>query len=176
MLFEFLESNQISYQRVNHPPVFTCEQAEQLVPRLPGAQTKNLFLRDKKGSRYFLVVVSSNMAVDLKALSSVLGVSNLSFASEERLKECLDLTPGSVSLLGVINDKAKMVKVVIDQELWDSDAFFCHPLVNTSTLLIAKESLVRFLALTDHAPTVISVQLRLDCYSLPGAIILLVSA
>ena len=103
-VYRFLVENSIEYERVDHPPVFTCEEAEWLVPELSGADTKNLFVRDKKARRHFLVAVGHDKSVDLKTLSSALGVTNLSFASSERLKRYLGIEPGAVSLLAIIND------------------------------------------------------------------------
>lgn len=150
MIFDFLDQHGIAYVRADHPPVFTCEEAKRLVPALPGAETKNLFLRDGKGRRHFLVTVSAEKNVDLKGLSASLGVSGLSFASAERLKKYLNLEPGSVSLLGVINDTHRQVDVVVDQELWSNNALLCHPLVNTSTLSIQRGALERFFQITGH--------------------------
>ena len=157
MIFDFLDTNQIRYQRVDHPPVFTCEEADRLVPVLHGAKTKNLFLRDGKGRRHFLLAVSSEKSVDLKALAITLEVSGLSLASPDRLAKYLKLTPGSVTLLGVIHDPTKEVEVIIDAELWVHDAFLCHPLINTSTLAIDRESLSKFFELTGHSPKVVLV-------------------
>ena len=83
MIFEFLNENNIAYQRVDHPPVYTCEEAAKLVPDLPGADTKNLFLRDGKGKRHFLLVIPANKKVNLKSLGKALGVSGLGFASHK---------------------------------------------------------------------------------------------
>ncbi|HIB44877.1 MAG TPA: prolyl-tRNA synthetase associated domain-containing protein, partial [Candidatus Lambdaproteobacteria bacterium] len=128
-IYEFLESHKISYERHDHPAVFTVEESKRLSPELDGASTKNLFLRDKKGSRHFLVTVPEDKKVDLKTLSSALDSSRLSFASPERLKTHLGIEPGSVSLLAVLNDTEKNVEVFIDQEIWEDEAILCHPLV-----------------------------------------------
>ena len=160
MIFEFLDTNLISYQRVDHPPVFTCEEARRLVPSISGAETKNLFLRDGKGKLHFLLSVPAEKNVDLKALSSALGISGLGFASPERLKKYLGLEPGAVTLLGAINDTSKEVKILIDRELWEADTILCHPLVNTSTVSIAKEQLERFFELTGHIPQILDVPTR----------------
>ncbi len=160
MIFNFLDSHQIEYQQVDHPPVYTCEEAKRLVPDLPGAETKNLFLRDGKGQRHFLLAVAPEKNVDLKTLSKSLEVSGLSFASPERLAKYLRLSPGSVTLLAVVNDSEKQVEVLIDEELWSNEAFLCHPLVNTSTLSLNKQSLSRFFELTGHSPKIISVPSR----------------
>jgi len=157
MIFKFLNSNGISYQRVDHPPVYTCEEARLLVPPLPGAETKNLFLRDDKGRRHFLLVVPAEMSIDLKKLGELLNVKGLGFASADRLKKYLDLEPGSVSLLGVINDQEHAVEVIIDEELWQAEALLCHPLVNTITLSIPKASVQKFLDITKHSIRVLSI-------------------
>ncbi len=93
----------------------TVEESERLVPPLPGAKTKNLFLRDKKGARHFLVTVPAARAVDLNALGAALGAGRLGFASPERLHKHLAITPGSVSLLALVNDAAGAVEFVIDR-------------------------------------------------------------
>ena len=103
-LAEFLRTHGIDPARHEHPAVMTVEESKRLVPKLPGAKTKNLFLRDKKGRRHFLVTVPHDVAVDLDALAAALGVSGVGFASAERLQKYLGLKPGSVSLLGLVND------------------------------------------------------------------------
>lgn len=160
MIFEFLDTNHIVYQRVDHPAVFTCEEADRLVPSLPGAKTKNLFLRDGKGKRHFLLSTLPEKSVDLKSLSHSLEVSGLSLASADRLQKYLGLIPGAVTLLGVFNDSSKKVEVLIDEALWARDAFLCHPLVNTSTLVLSKQSLLKFFELTGHDPRIIAVPAR----------------
>lgn len=156
-LDQFLAERRISLPRHEHPAVMTVEESERLVPALPGAKTKNLFLRDKKGLRHLLVTVPSNLAVDLNRLGETLGVGRLGFASAERLRRHLGITPGSVSLLALLNDTAKKVEFVIDRALWKADAVQAHPLVNTATMIIAHTDLERFLAATGHPPRVIDV-------------------
>jgi Ala-tRNA(Pro) deacylase len=156
-IYEFLESHKISYERHDHPAVFTVEESKRLSPELDGASTKNLFLRDKKGSRHFLVTVPEDKKVDLKTLSSALDSSRLSFASPDRLKTHLGIEPGSVSLLAVLNDTEKNVEVFIDQEIWEDEAILCHPLVNTSTLIVPREDMGVFLEKTGHGVRLIEV-------------------
>jgi Ala-tRNA(Pro) deacylase len=156
-IYAFFAEHGIEYQRQDHPAVFTVEQAKRLVPPLPGAKTKNLFLRDRKGRRHFLVVVDYDKAVDLKALTPVLGVSKLGFASPERLKRYLGVKPGAVSILGLVNDLDGNVEVIVDRDLWKARAFQCHPLVNISTLVISREHLIRFLDATGHQVRVVDV-------------------
>src|SRR5438552_14692317 len=121
-LTAFLAHHGIRLQRFAHPPVMTVEESERLVPRLPGAKTKNLFLRDKKGARHFLVTVPHDIAVDLIALGVQLGAGRLGFASSERLMKHLGITPGSVSLLALVNDTAHAVELLIDRRFWDGYA------------------------------------------------------
>ena len=159
-IYQFLADHDIEYERHDHPPVFTCEEALRLVPPLLAAKTKNLFLRDRKGRRHFLVAVGYEKAVDLKALASLLGVSKLGFASAERLERYLGVDPGSVSILGVVNDVNRAVEVIVDEDLWVAKAFQCHPLVNTSTLVISRDDLERFLEITGHRVRVLDVPSR----------------
>lgn len=146
---QFLSDHNIAYQRFDHPAVFTCEEAKLLCPDMPGETIKNLFLRDRDGKRHFLVVVGSGKNVDLKKLKDLLGISKLSFASEERLKKYLGVTPGSVTLLGLIHDTDHGVEVIIDQNLMEK-SLQCHPLVNTASLVISGEGIQRFLKKTGH--------------------------
>ena len=153
----FLRQHDIAAARHEHPAVMTVEESERLVPKLPGAKTKNLFLRDRKGARHFLVTAPHHVAVDLEALGALLGAGRLSFASPERLQKHLGLAPGAVSLLGLVNDEAGAVEFVIDRSLWEAGAVHAHPLVNTATMVVLHADLERFLAATGHAPRVIDV-------------------
>ena len=161
-LYALLKEHQIPYVRVDHPPVYTCEEAERLVPPLPGVHTKNLFLRDNKGKQHFLVVVGWEKQVDLKALAGVLQVPKLGMASPERLRRYLDVEPGAVTVLGVVNDQDHAVEVVIDTEVWQAPALHCHPLVNTATLAIACEDLKRLFAVCGAVYRVVNVPSRVE--------------
>ncbi|MBT3346801.1 MAG: prolyl-tRNA synthetase associated domain-containing protein [Gemmatimonadetes bacterium] len=153
----------VDYQRVEHRAVFTFEEAEEHVPRLEGVHTKNLFLRDGKGRRHFLVVVSSDARVDLQALAAALDVRKLGMASEARLLKHLGVTPGAVTLLGVVNAAAGAVEVVIDKGvLAAGQPLHCHPLVNTSTLAIPWEGLQRLFDKIGQAFTTLDVPGRAD--------------
>ncbi len=133
------------------------EEADRLVPALPGAKTKNLFLRDDKGRRHFLVVLPATKSADLKALASRLGVRKLGFASAERLRKHLGLEPGAVSILGLVNDASGAVEVVLDRKIGKARALLCHPLVNTSTLVVPAEGVRRFLEATGHEARVLEI-------------------
>lgn len=151
----------ISFERFDHDPVYTCDDVSRIVPATAGGvQTKNLFIRDKKGHRHWLVVTDCSRAVDLKALAPVIGADHLSLGSPERLLRCLGVSPGSVTLLGLINDPERQVAVVIDRDVWDAAALRCHPLTNTATLVIPHDGIVRFLEATGHQPQVTALPLR----------------
>lgn len=156
-LESFLHEHGIVAMRYVHAPVMTVEESDRLVPKLPGAKTKNLFLRDKKGRRHFLVTVPHDLAVDLAALGVALDAGRLSFASPERLAKHLGITPGSVSLLALVNDREHAVEFVIDRALWEAPAVQAHPLVNDATMVIGHADLERFLAATGHAPRLVAV-------------------
>ncbi|MCF5908998.1 prolyl-tRNA synthetase associated domain-containing protein [Aeromonas veronii] len=149
-IYSLLDQLAIPYQRVDHPPVFTCEEASRLLPDLPAAKTKNLFLRDQKSERLFLVVSPEEHRVDLKALATALGVKRLSFGSPERLDAVLGLTPGSVTLLAMVRDREKAVELVVDEAIWQAEQVQCHPLVNTATLIIRLNDVRRLLAHLDR--------------------------
>jgi len=148
-IYTLLDDNNISYERFEHPAAFTCEQADEVCPEMPGASIKNLFLYDKRTDQHFLVVVVKEKQVDLKALKNILDVSNLSFASAERLHKYLGVEPGSVTVLGLINDTTHAVKVIFDSNLKDK-TLQCHPLVNTATLAIPFNYIKKFLSVTKH--------------------------
>lgn len=149
-IYGFLDEHGIEYQRTDHPAVYTVEESNRLVPELPGEKTKNLFVRDARGKRHFLVVVPAGKQVDLKGLKDVLGSTKLGFASPDRLKRHLGVEPGAVTLLGVVNDADGAVEVVVDTALWEADAIQSHPLVNTATLVLPQASVRRFLTATGH--------------------------
>jgi len=158
--YDFLKAHGVDYDRHDHPAVYTVEESDRLVPELPGAKTKNLFLRDDKGKRHFLVLVPSTKQVDLKGLKGEMGIKRISFASPQRLQKYLGIEPGAVSPMALFNDKSHDVEVFFDRALWDADAFQFHPLVNTSTIVITRGNMERFLNATGHAYQIIQVPER----------------
>jgi Ala-tRNA(Pro) deacylase len=149
-LLDFLAENGFTYQRIEHPAVFTCAEADLHRPELPAVATKNLFLCDKKARRFFLAVTACEKSVDLAQLSQKLNVAHLRFGSEENLLRLLGVTRGSVTALGLVNDLEQKVELWMDAEIWQDEQFLCHPLVNTATLVLSKAELERFFALTGH--------------------------
>ena len=153
-LYTYLDSLDVAHQTVNHPPVFTVEEARTLRGQVAGGHTKNLFLRDKKGA-LFLVVATEDAAIELRSLHRVLGASGrFSFGSAELMRETLGVEPGSVTPFAVINDKAGRVTVVLDAAMMAHDTLNFHPLVNTGTTTIAREGLIKFLEATGHRPRI----------------------
>lgn len=149
-LLNFLDGHHIAYQRVEHPPVHTCEEADRLRVPLPAVHTKNLFLRDESKQHFFLAVTACGKRVNTAALGRQLGVRKLHMASAAVLRERLGIAPGAVTMLALINDVGHQVELVIDEEIWSQPAFTCHPLVNTATLVLTKEGLIEFFRLTGH--------------------------
>lgn len=147
---QFMDANGFVYQRVQHPAVFTCAEAELHRPDLPAVSTKNLFLCDKKARRFFLVVTACEKTVKLDQLSTRLGVAYLRFGSEENLMRLLGVTRGAVTMMGLVNDTEHRVELWLDAGIWQAEYFLSHPLVNTATLVLAKSELERFFALTGH--------------------------
>ncbi len=156
-LLEFLDHHQIPYEYHEHVAVFTSQQARDLIEPLPGASAKNLFLRDKKGKRHFLLTLDDLKTVNLKALASGQHISGLSLASPERLLKYLGVTPGAVSLMSLVNDTENQVEVLVDEDVWKAEALHAHPLVNTATLVIPMRGVRSFLEITNHPPTIITI-------------------
>ncbi len=159
-MVSLLESHNVRFQRFDHPPLFTCEDSVRYGLQFPGADTKNLFLREERGDRYFLVTVSHRKRVDLKALCPILGVKRCTFGSEAELLARLGITPGSVTMLALVNDTPATIAFFVDREVWNTPEIQCHPLVNTSTLVLERGGLEQFLVATGHTPTVIDVPER----------------
>ncbi len=159
-IYSFLSQHSIDYVRHDHPAVFTCEQAEQLVPPMEAARTKNLFLRDRKGLRHFLVVVGYEKSVDLKKLTPMLGADKLSLGTPERMLELLGVEPGSVTILGLASDPQGRVEVVFDEPIAAAASLRCHPLINTATLAISSDGIRRFLQASGHSLRVLDVPAR----------------
>ena len=153
-IYSLLDQLAIRYQRFDHPPVFTCEEASRLLPDLPAAKTKNLFLRDPKSERLFLVVSPEERRVDLKALAAMLGVKRLSFGSPERLDAVLGLTPGSVTLLAMVRDSEQALELLVDEAICQAEQVQCHPLDNTATLIIRLDDVRRLLTYLGRKATV----------------------
>jgi Ala-tRNA(Pro) deacylase len=150
-LFARLDALGIKTETVEHAAVFTVEDSTGAGPGLPGADTKNLFLKDDRGG-LVLIVAKSTAKVDIKGLARKLGTGRLSFGKPELLLEVLGVTPGAVTAFAPVNDVNGRVRVILDQELLIHDTVNCHPLENTATTNIALDDLLRFIRATGHEP------------------------
>jgi Ala-tRNA(Pro) deacylase len=141
-----LEALGIAFERYEHAPVFTVEQALEHWAAIDAVHCKNLFLRNKKGDRHYLVVAAHTTVVDIGAIAARIGEGRLSFASPERLAAHLGLTPGAVSPFGLINDGAGAVQVLLDRAVRTAARVGFHPNVNTATVVLSVVDFERFLA------------------------------
>lgn len=148
-----LDALDINVTTVEHPPVFTVDEAQALRGDLPGGHTKNLFLKDKKGGLW-LVVCLEDRRVDLKALKKRLGAPQFSFGKPELLIEVLGIEPGSVTPFSLMNDTEGRVTAVFDQGMFDFDPLNFHPLKNDATSQIAPDDLLKFARATGHEPII----------------------
>lgn len=144
-VYDVLDQLKIKYEVVEHEPVHTMEDMDRLGLPAKGTLCKNLFLRDAKGKRHFLVTCDEKKTVDLKTLGRQLGAGNLSFASEDRLEKYLGLKQGSVSPFGLMNDTEHVVEFFIDKDLSRCKSLGIHPLENTATVFLSFKDLDKFL-------------------------------
>lgn len=153
-LLALLDRSGLVHDTVSHAPVFRVGEADPVADALPGAHTKNLFLKDAKG-RLWLVSAEAHAAVDLKALPAAIGAARLSFGSPERLWDALGVRPGSVSALALVNDDERQVTFVLDKALADADRVNFHPLANHMTSGLSAAAFRRFLETIGVVPLVV---------------------
>jgi Ala-tRNA(Pro) deacylase len=155
-LLAALAALSIETSTVEHPPLHTVEQSQALRGDIPGGHTKNLFVKDKKG-RLFLLVLDEETSVDLKRVHEKIGAQGrVSFGSAELLEEVWGVRPGAVTPFGAINDKTGRVSVVLDEAMMRHARLNFHPLVNTRTTSLGSEDLIKFLRATGHEPLVVA--------------------
>lgn len=141
LLESYFKKHSISYQLYEHPAVFTVAESKNVAQHIPGLRTKSLFLRDEC-NRFYLVCMPGEERLNMKLIRAALKVKELHFGSPEELKQELRVAPGSVSLFALIH--ARSTTLIIDQHVWDAEQIGAHPNINTSTLVISHEALVRF--------------------------------
>jgi Ala-tRNA(Pro) deacylase len=144
-VYDALRALGIEYEVFEHPPVFTADEAAIHWRDIAGAPVKNLFLRNKKGDRHYLVILGIEKQADLRDLVRAIGDDRLSFGSPERLMKHLGVTPGSVSPFGLINDRERAVRVIVDSDLKSAGRLIFHPNDNRASLAISGADFVRFL-------------------------------
>lgn len=155
-LLAYLASRGYRTATIDHPAVHTVEQSREIELSLPGAHTKNLFLKDEKG-HLLLVVAKSSTRVDIKRLGKELGLGRLSFGKPDLMQRVLGVAPGSVTAFAIANDTECQVRIVLDQELMAHDTVNCHPMENVATTNIALADLLSFIRGTGHEPQIMIV-------------------
>ena len=153
-LTAWLADTGVDHVTHDHPAVFRVEEGMDLKANLPGAHTKNLFLKDHKG-RLWLISARQDTVIDLKRAAGAMGSGRLSFGNETLMWETLGVRPGSVTALGLINDTDRRVTFVLDRRLWDADIVNVHPLTNTATTALDQSAFRRVLELMGREPIVV---------------------
>ncbi len=154
--YALLQSLRIPYTKVDHAPAMTMEDCLAVDQALGIKMCKNLFLCNRQQTVFYLLMMPGDKKFHTKDLSKQLGVSRLSFAGDEAMLELLDIHPGSVSVMGLMNDREKKVNLLIDRDLLQDDFIGCHPCVNTASLKIAKKDLFEiFLPAVGHEAKIV---------------------
>ena len=161
-VYDFLDSLGINYQRIDHEAAMTMEACEEIDRTLSEGEEnsvaicKNLFLCDRQETEFYLLLIPGDKPFKTKYLSAQIGSSRLSFAKPEYMEKYLDITPGSVSVLGLMNDHEKKVRLLIDEDVLKDEYFGCHPCINTSSLKIRMEDLTeKIIPAMGHEPTTV---------------------
>ena len=154
--YDLLDRLEIPFQRIDHEEANTMEACAAIDEALGGAICKNLLLCNRQKTDFYLLMLPGDKVFRTSDLSKKIGSSRLSFADGAFMEEFLDITPGSLSVLGLMNDKNMRVRLLIDRDLLDSDTFGCHPCINTSSLRIRTEDLMtKILPAMGHEPTIV---------------------
>ena len=156
--YDLLDSLGIAYQRIDHEPAMTMETCAAIDAALDATICKNLLLCNRQCTDFYLLMIPGNKVFKTSALSKQIGSSRLSFAAPEYMEQFLDITPGSVSVLGLMNDKEKRVQLLIDEDVAKGEFFGCHPCINTSSLRLRTADLLeKVLPAVGHEPRMVSV-------------------
>ena len=154
--YDLLDSLGITYQRIDHEAAMTMEACAAIDEALQATICKNLLLCNRQCTAFYLLMIPGDKVFKTKDLSAQIGSSRLSFASPEYMEQYLDITPGSVSILGLMNDRDHRVKLLLDADILKGEFFGCHPCINTSSLKIRTADLVeRIIPALGHAPTMV---------------------
>ena len=151
--YQFLDSLGIEYQRVDHEEAMTMEACIAIDEALGTVMCKNLFLSNRQETAFYLLLIPGDKPFKTKDLSAQLGVARLSFGKAEYMERFLDILPGSLSVLGLMNDKENDVQLLIDEDILPSERIGCHPCVNTSSLSISTEDIMnKIIPAMKHKP------------------------
>lgn len=161
-VYDFLDSLGVKYQRVDHEAAMTMEACEEIDRTLSDgvesgvAICKNLFLCNRQETDFYLLLIPGDKPFKTKYLSAQIGSSRLSFAKPEYMERYLDITPGSVSVMGLMNDKDNQVRLLIDEDVLQQEYFACHPCINTSSLRFRTADLVeKVIPAFGHEPVIV---------------------
>lgn len=144
-VYDFLDSIGVKYQRIDHEAAMTMEACEEVDKVLGAAICKNLLLCNRQETQFYLLLMPGDKPFKTKFLSAQIGSARLSFAKAEYMEAFLDITPGSLSVLGLMNDKEMKVQLLIDEDVLKGEYFGCHPCINTSSLKIDTEDLEKII-------------------------------
>ena len=151
--YELLDSLGVEYERIDHEPAMTMEICEEIDKTLGATICKNLFLCNRQQTDFYLLMMPGDKPFKTKDLSAQIGSSRLSFATPEHMEKYLDITPGSVSVLGLMNDKDNAVRLLIDEDVLTGEYIGCHPCINTSSLHIKTEDMInKVIPAMKHSP------------------------
>ncbi|SHH68695.1 Ala-tRNA(Pro) deacylase [Anaerosphaera aminiphila DSM 21120] len=144
-VYNYLEDIGIPYEIVEHPAVFTTEEADKYIEGKEGVPTKTLFLCNRKKSRYYLVIMDDRKSLDMKKLGDILDEKGMKFGSSEKLMEKLSLSPGVVSIFGFLNNDSHDINICVDREMLKDKIVTFHPNDNTKTIFISTDDMFKFL-------------------------------
>ncbi len=150
-LYTLFKELEIDLQYIEHPPVPTVEEAMKYWEGMDAVKCKNLFFRNHKGNRHYLVLLEHKKSLKIKDLEQILKQGKISFASEKRLDKYLKLTPGSVTPFGLINDSENHVHVFIDKNLQDCGRISFHPNINTASIVVSFKDFIKFMDWTGNS-------------------------
>ena len=158
-VYDFLDKLGIQYQRIDHEAAMTMEVCEEIDRALGDNTTicKNLFLCNRQETDFYLLLIPGDKPFKTKDLSAQIHSARLSFAKPEYMEKYLDITPGSVSVLGLMNDSEKKVQLLIDEDVMKEPYFGCHPCINTSSLKFTTEDLMqKIIPALEHEPVTVT--------------------
>lgn len=155
-VYDFLDSLGVQYQRIDHEEAMTMEACEEIDQTLGAVICKNLFLCNRQETQFYLLLLPADKTFKTKYLSAQIGSSRLSFASPEYMEQYLDITPGSVSIMGLMNDYENKVQLLIDEDVFKGEYFGCHPCINTSSLKMRMKDLTeKIIPAMGHEPKMV---------------------
>lgn len=158
-VYDLLDSLQVPYQRIDHAAAMTMEDCAEIDEKLDAVICKNLLLCNRQNTAFYLLMIPGGKVFKTSVLSKQIGSSRLSFAGAEYMEQFLDITPGSVSVLGLMNDQDNRVQLLIDEDVLKGEYFGCHPCINTSSLRIKTADLMeKILPAVHHEARIVTLE------------------